>query len=556
MQTQPNAAPVAVLIYPDPVEIRRLADLLGRNGLTVQSFPNAAAALAGMAPSTPPALVVTGLQLPDIDCWRLCRLLRFPAYAAFNRVPILVVSDTLAGDQAARITAEAGASAFLPLPVAEREFGEQVQGLLRGGAPARRPAVLIVEDDPLQATALKEEFEAGGYRADIARTGREAQKMFLAGAYAAVILDHHLPDLEGIQLLAELQPLRPDTVFVAVTGDSDPQLALEWIKQGAAAFVGKPCAPEDIVELCAKARRERELLRVEGRLEARTQESRRSEQQFRSLFDHALDGIIFSKPDGSIFAANPAACAMLGRSEREICAGGRQAVVDPADPRLPKVLAERARTGRYQGELDFVRGDGQAFPVEVSSVEYSSGSDGVVFCIIFHDISERQRAEAERRRSQERLEQLAEQSRTAIWEVDDQGLYTYASPVYHALLGYAPEELVGRLHFYDLHPAAGREAFKAAAFAVFARKEPFRDLENAGQARDGRIVWLSTNGIPILDQDGHLAGYRGADTDITERKRAEHKYRELFASSQDGIVHTDMQGMIVDANPAYLDMVG
>jgi signal transduction histidine kinase len=83
------------------------------------------------------------------------------------------------------------------------------------------------------------------------------------------------------------------------------------------------------------------------------------------------------------------------------------------------------------------------------------------------------------------------------------------------------EELVGKKHFYDIHPEAGREAFKDAALAVSARKEPFRNLENMVQAADGRIVWVSTNGLPILDDDGMLLGYRGSDIDITERKLAD-----------------------------------
>jgi PAS domain S-box-containing protein len=163
---------------------------------------------------------------------------------------------------------------------------------------------------------------------------------------------------------------------------------------------------------------------------------------------------------------------------------------------------------------------------------------------------------------QERFEQLAEQSRTAIWEVDAQGRYTYASPVYQSLLGYRPEELVGRLHFYDLHPEAGREAFKTAAFEVFARKESFRNLENAAQARDGRILWLSTNGIPILDPHGNLAGYRGADTDITERKRAEENLRaaheHLAATLQalpDLMFEVDAEGRICDFHSSQQDQL-
>jgi PAS domain S-box-containing protein len=117
--------------------------------------------------------------------------------------------------------------------------------------------------------------------------------------------------------------------------------------------------------------------------------------------------------------------------------------------------------------------------------------------------------------------QLAEQSGTVVWAVDAQGLYSRVNQVAQTVWGYGPDEIVGRLHFYDLHPESGREAFKQAAFAVFAQKKPFKDLINPVLAKDGRVRWFSTNGLPQLDVDGTLLGYSGSDTDITERKQTD-----------------------------------
>ena len=122
--------------------------------------------------------------------------------------------------------------------------------------------------------------------------------------------------------------------------------------------------------------------------------------------------------------------------------------------------------------------------------------------------------------SETRFDQLAQQSGTVVWEVDAQGLYTYVSHVVEAVWGYRSEELEGRMYFYDLHPVATRETFKAAALAVFARKESFKNLENPVQTKDGSIKWVITNGLPLVDSDGNLRGYRGTDIDITMRKQA------------------------------------
>jgi len=143
------------------------------------------------------------------------------------------------------------------------------------------------------------------------------------------------------------------------------------------------------------------------------------------------------------------------------------------------------------------------------------------------EISERRLTEEELRKSEERFEQLAEQSCTIIWEINPQGLYTHVSHVSEAVLGYRQDELVGRMHFYDLHPESERETFKKAAFAAIDRKDSFQNLENVVQTKDGRHVWVSTNGIPILNTDGILQGYRGSDTNITERKLAEVELLEI-----------------------------
>jgi PAS domain S-box-containing protein len=135
-----------------------------------------------------------------------------------------------------------------------------------------------------------------------------------------------------------------------------------------------------------------------------------------------------------------------------------------------------------------------------------------------HLVNERTREVQE---SKDRYSELTQQSGVIVWEVDSQGLFTYVSHASESVLGYHPDELHNRMHFYDLHPESKREAFKTAAFAVFERKERFQDLVNESRAKDGRTVWVSTNGIPLLNPDGSLRGYRGTDTDITQRKLAE-----------------------------------
>ena len=134
------------------------------------------------------------------------------------------------------------------------------------------------------------------------------------------------------------------------------------------------------------------------------------------------------------------------------------------------------------------------------------------------DITEHRRSEQKLLESEKRFRDIAENTLEFIWEIDTDGKYTYAGPVVEKILGYKPEEVLKK-HFYDLFHPEDRKELKKAAFEVFAKKQPFREFINRNVLKDGKTVWLSTSGVPMLDEKGNLLGYRGADTDISERKQ-------------------------------------
>ena len=141
--------------------------------------------------------------------------------------------------------------------------------------------------------------------------------------------------------------------------------------------------------------------------------------------------------------------------------------------------------------------------------------------LIVKEEEKRELTEEKLRDSEQRFRHVAETIGEFIWEVNAEGLYTYASPSVEKTLGYTAEELVGKKHFYDLFVPSAREELKAAAFQVFATRQTFRDFPNSNVSKSGKIVHLETSGAPMLDPGGNLIGYRGTDTDVTARKEAE-----------------------------------
>ncbi len=144
------------------------------------------------------------------------------------------------------------------------------------------------------------------------------------------------------------------------------------------------------------------------------------------------------------------------------------------------------------------------------------------------EIVERKRAQAGLQEKERRFRDIVENAKEWVWEIDTSGKYTYVSPIVEEILGYTREEVLNK-HFFDLFHPDDREELKQAAFAAFAKKESIREFVNRNLHKNGATVWLLTGGVPILDEKGNFLGYRGADVDITERKRAEQRLREHAA---------------------------
>ncbi len=175
----------------------------------------------------------------------------------------------------------------------------------------------------------------------------------------------------------------------------------------------------------------------------------------------------------------------------------------------------------------------------------------------------RKRADAAWRESEARFRQVAETTADFIWEVNAQGRYTYTSPSVERILGYTPAELVGKVYFYDLFAPAFREEIKTAAFQLFGTRKAFRRFPNPNIAKGGGLVYLETSGVPVLDEGGNLVGYRGSDTDVTERVKAhedllesERKFRALHESMRDAFASVDMSGRIKECNAAFQQLLG
>jgi PAS domain S-box-containing protein len=173
------------------------------------------------------------------------------------------------------------------------------------------------------------------------------------------------------------------------------------------------------------------------------------------------------------------------------------------------------------------------------------------------DITDRLQTEIALRESEARFRDLIENSSDWIWEVDNEMRCIYASPRIKDVIGYSPEEVIGKKSV-DFLPPEDAERISAGWDDLKRNPQPWRNLEYSAIHKDGSIRVLESNAIPLFDTKGKFLGLRGIDRDVTERKRTEHlieesqnKFVAAFHGSPAPMVITEpSSGRIVDVNSA------
>ena len=177
-------------------------------------------------------------------------------------------------------------------------------------------------------------------------------------------------------------------------------------------------------------------------------------------------------------------------------------------------------------------------------------------------VTRERRLEESLRKSEKRFQDLAEITSDWIWEIDPIGKVIYTNSMVRKILGYTPEEMMGK-YFYDFFPSEGQEDLKKFVFDIIENKRIISNFEHTIVHKDGYDVIVASNGFPVFSNDGELICHLGVHRDITARKLAEkalreseEKFRRIFEESPIGIELYDSEGRMIDANKSCLDIFG
>ncbi|WP_333877619.1 SpoIIE family protein phosphatase [Methylobacter sp.] len=160
--------------------------------------------------------------------------------------------------------------------------------------------------------------------------------------------------------------------------------------------------------------------------------------------------------------------------------------------------------------------------------------------------------------SEERFRQLAEMAGEWLWEQDPNGYYSYSSAAVSQILGYRPDEVLGK-HYTEFLTPQDKEGQKRYTTS----HQPFYALLSHYRHKDGRRILTESTGLPIINAAGKLLKWRGVDRDITARIHfqdalieSEKRTRLIIESSLSAIVIMNSYGIVTDWNHPAERMFG
>ena len=252
-----------------------------------------------------------------------------------------------------------------------------------------------------------------------------------------------------------------------------------------------------------------------------------SERRIQRLYENAPVGLFRSSAKGKLLTVNPALARMFGYDSPEsmIWDVNNSGTADSfyVRPEQRNEISAQIREQRdwIRHEIQYYRKDRNILSAFLLlHTERDKQGNPVFIEGMVKDISRRKAAEAALHRSEEHFRAMIETTSDWIWEVDMDGRYTYSSPMVRDLLGYGPEEVLGKCPL-DFMPAEEAERMRSAFSSFLKDPAPFHRLEKVNRHKDGRRLVLETSGVPIRDDSGRFVGFRGIDRNVTERRQAE-----------------------------------
>ncbi|MDM8560127.1 PAS domain S-box protein [Candidatus Parabeggiatoa sp. HSG14] len=250
---------------------------------------------------------------------------------------------------------------------------------------------------------------------------------------------------------------------------------------------------------------------------------RKSEERMRRYFELPLIGMATTSASKGWLEVNDKLCDILGYSQKELTKSTWAMITHPEDLATNEEQFNQVIAGERDGyftEKRFIRKNGQVIHANLSArcVRHLNGEVDY-FVVLLTDITERKQAEESLRESEERYRLLAENATDMISRHTSDGVFLYASPACHILLGYKANELIGHSAYAFFHPNDLKE-IKRLHLSLFSSKTGYPICYRI-RHKNGEYLWFETTSQVVHSSSGGVEEIVAISRDVSERKKTE-----------------------------------
>ena len=298
------------------------------------------------------------------------------------------------------------------------------------------------------------------------------------------------------------------------------------------------------------------------------EELRRSEERFRLAFMGAAIGKAMITPDRRILQANPAMCRMLGYGEAELPGLTVEDITHPDDVEKSRRYIDAQLKGPEDTstyEKRYLRRDGRVVWCQLTSTVIRNSSGEPLYLIgEAEDITDRLRAEAELRESEERFRNLCSQAPVMLMSFDSEARIRDVSDYWLQTMGYERDEVVGKEGWDFITPESEERLRQAIDENLKNNETVILNLPLQEVRKDGTTIDVLCTSVAELGDSGEEKGAIAVQVNLTDIQRAEQalreseeRYRALVEHAPEAITVLDVdQGLFVDANAHAEELFG
>jgi sigma-B regulation protein RsbU (phosphoserine phosphatase) len=280
---------------------------------------------------------------------------------------------------------------------------------------------------------------------------------------------------------------------------------------------------------------------------------KRTEEQLLTLsraVEQSPIAVLITDLNGMIEFVNPSFSQLTGYARSEVIGQNPSMLRSPQTPteqyhRLWLTLFDGEE---WREEIQDRKKSGELYWAlqSISPVRNSSG-EVTHYLSMQQDVTQQKLDKEALQASEERFRQVAEMTGEWLWEQDPEGRYIYSSSAVTQILGYLPEEILGK-PYLDLLTGADKMRWINELPPTGEVREPFSRLLNRYLHKDGHEVFTESTGKPFLGENGRLVKWRGVDHDITARKQYEEERHALEIAKQ-------IQNSLLPKAPLMVDCI-